>query len=366
MVGLDLSTGQEIRIIDEADVPFWRHRGWSGDQTLVCVHCYAGVDGSARRVALIPKGRVGGRRRAHFAHPPGQAPSGGVHHLESVWHAEGKQDLAAWARTQPGVAEARVEAFTADGRRRSDVQIRFSDGSRVALELQSRWVTDDEWLCRHRDYQRVGVRDVWLWHPRVGVPPIVAEHGQPGWTYATERDRLTALVGTGAARDAGWWDTDDLAPYGPRWPAPRGMRTRAVPVGFDMLTLSPTGPALPEPVVCRWRDQVQAAATAEKTAAEAAEAAQMYARSVAGHAGGVASGPDIAPAADAIAAPSSDAGLGTRRYVDPAAMGQRAGLARIDARPPDAEPDRQLYVCRACDVFLPGDNLDDHLDCRWP
>ena len=121
-----------------------------------------------------------------------------MHHSESVWHAEGKQDLATWARTQPGVADARVEAFTADGRRRSDVQVHFLDGSRVALELQSRWVTDDEWLCRHRDYERVGVRDVWLWHPQVGVPGIVAEHGQPGWTYAADRDRLTAMVGIGA------------------------------------------------------------------------------------------------------------------------------------------------------------------------
>lgn len=355
VVGLDLSTGQEIRIIDEADVSFWRHRGWSGDQTLVCVHCYTDVDGPARPVPLIPKGRIGGRRRAHFAHPSGQGPSGAVHHPESVWHAEGKQDLAAWARTQTGVTEARVEAFTSDGRRRSDVQVHFVDGTRVALELQSRWVTDDEWLCRHRDYERAGVRDVWLWHPRVGVPGIVAEHGQPGWTYAAERDRLTALVGIGAPREPGWWGTDDLESYGPQWPAPPGKRARAVAVGFDTLTLTPDGPALPELVVRRWRDQVHATATAAQAAAQIAVDAAADAGSGAGH----------EPTAHDLAPVSLDAGRQTRRYVD-RAVGTRPGLARIDARPPHSDPASQLYVCRACEVFLPGDGLDDHLDCRWP
>ena len=36
----------------------------------------------------------------------------------------------------------------------------------------------------------------------------------------------------------------------------------------------------------------------------------------------------------------------------------RQGLMRIDARPPDTGPARQLHVCRACDVFLSADVTD--------
>jgi hypothetical protein len=188
----------------------------------------------------------------------------------------------------------------------------------------------------------------------------VAEHGQPGWTYAADRDRLTALVGIGVPREPGWWDTDDLESCGPQWPAPPGMRTRAVSVGLDTLTLTPDGPALPRPLMRRWRDQVHATATAAKAAAKAAAQIAVDPAADAG------SGADREPTTHDLAPASVDAGRRTRRYVDPGAVGTRPGLAHIDARPPHAEPASQLYVCRACDAFLPGDGLDDHLDCRWP
>lgn len=140
------------------------------------------------------------------------------------------------------------------------------------------------------------------------------------------------------------------------------MRTRVVPVGFDTLTLTPDGPALPEPVVRRWRDQVHAAAADATTAAR--DAAQTTTYTAAAADAGCGTGRE--PTADDLAPAPLDTGRQTRRYVDPGAVGTRPGLARIDARPPHAALASQLYVCRACDVFLPGNNLDDHLDCSWP
>jgi competence CoiA-like predicted nuclease len=58
-----------------------------------------------------------------------------------------------------------VEAWTADGRRRSDVEVTMPGGGRLAIELQFSHVTDAEWVARHEDYARDGITDVWLWHP---------------------------------------------------------------------------------------------------------------------------------------------------------------------------------------------------------
>ena len=136
----------------------------------------------------------------------------------------------------------------------------------MALELQSRLVIDDEWLTRPGSYARYGVRDVWLWHPQVGVPGIVAEHGQPGWIYAADRHRLTALVGNGAPREQDWWDAADVEAFGPQWPAPPGRRTRQLPFMLRELAVNPTGVAMPEGVVRCWHDELTAAAATARTA----------------------------------------------------------------------------------------------------
>jgi hypothetical protein len=44
-----------------------------------------------------------------------------------------------------------VEAWTADGRRRSDVRITFVNGRVVAVELQYGRLTDGDWIDRHSD-----------------------------------------------------------------------------------------------------------------------------------------------------------------------------------------------------------------------
>ena len=155
VVGLDLVTRWEVHAGDR-ETWEWHDKGHNGDRTLVCRECYEGMDlpGGPRVVGLVPKGRKGGARRAHFAHPPGMAPPDGRHNPETLWNAEGKQLLRRWAQAQR--ATARVEAWTHDGRRRSDVAVTLPADDHVALEVQLGDITDAEWLARHDDYVQAG------------------------------------------------------------------------------------------------------------------------------------------------------------------------------------------------------------------
>jgi len=185
VVGLDLVTLLEVHA-EDGETWEWREKGHNGDQTLVCLACYQGADlpDGPQVVALVPRGRVGGVRCRHFAHPPGMAPPGGRHSAESLDHSDGKQALRRWAAKQ-GFA-ARVEAWAADGRRRSDVEVIMPGGVRVAIELQCSKITDAEWIARHEDYVRAGITDVWLWHRRIEVPRVVFQYDQPGWRFDLE------------------------------------------------------------------------------------------------------------------------------------------------------------------------------------
>lgn len=192
VIGLDLATGLEVHAEDRKTWE-WRKKGHNGDHTLVCLACYQGADlpDGPRVVALVPKGREGGARRQYFAHPPGTAPPNGRHNPESLEHAHGKQALRRWVVEQ-GFA-AQVEARTADGRRRSDVEVILPGGARVAIELQCSEITDAEWLNRHEDYVRAGIIDVWLWGRGVWIPRAVFRYGQPGWRFDLESGKI-ALV----------------------------------------------------------------------------------------------------------------------------------------------------------------------------
>jgi Competence protein CoiA-like family len=192
VIGLDLATGLEVHAEDRKTLE-WRKKGHNGDQTLVCPACYQGAElpDGPRVVALVPKGKEGGARCRHFAHPPGMAPPSGRHNPESLEHAHGKQALRGWAMDQ-GFA-ARVEAWTGDGRRRSDVEVILPGGARVAIELQCSEITYAEWLDRHEDCVRAGITDVWLWGPGVWIPRVVFRYGQPGWRFDLEAGKI-ALV----------------------------------------------------------------------------------------------------------------------------------------------------------------------------
>ena len=192
VVGLDLATGLEVHAEDRKTWK-WRKKGHNGDQSLVCLACYEGADlpDGPQLVALVPKGKEGGTRCRHFAHPPGMAPPRGRHNPESLEHAHGKQALRGWAMDQGFTA--RVEARTADGRRRSDVEVILPGGARVAIELQCSEITDAEWLDRHEDYVRAGITDVWLWGPGVWIPRVVFRSGQPGWRFDPEARKIALI-----------------------------------------------------------------------------------------------------------------------------------------------------------------------------
>jgi hypothetical protein len=212
VAGLDLETGREVHVSD-ADRDYWHARGYSGRRTLVCALCYTGIDDApGTRVPLVVRGRIGGLRRLHFAHPPGQAPVGG-HHPESVWHLSAKAVLAAWACRQPGVVDVAVERCTPDRARRSDVRVRFYDGRQVALEVQAAPLTDQEWSARHADYQRQGIIDVWLWRPGTRPHWVVIDRGQSLWELDPSKERAYLLLGAAHDRLPSWWTEQDLHLY---------------------------------------------------------------------------------------------------------------------------------------------------------
>lgn len=340
VVGLDLATGLEVVIEHEREVPRWRRKGYRGDRSLVCLHCYhSSPEGSRRLVPLVARGRVDGVRRAHFAHPPGTAPLPGEHHPETVWHAAGKQYLAAWARRQPGVRKATVETWTADRRRRSDVRITFTHGRVVALELQYGQLTDGDWLDRHTDYRDGSVVDVWLWHPRAGVPGIVHNHGYPGWLYGENRDMLHALVAHGhRLRPPHWWTDADPASFFPHWPAHPGDRTFRESIALHQLVLTDAGLRLPADLVQGWAEQ-RASATDHAIAADAATRARAAALRPTEGTTPPAPLPRP-PVAPPWSAPRPSAAV---------QQGGRTAVIRLDAQPPGRDdPTRRRYLCRTC------------------
>ncbi|WP_306307068.1 competence protein CoiA family protein [Nocardia abscessus] len=202
MVALDTLSDQYVCAPTDPEDPrledLWTH-GYTGDRTLVCALCYAGVGAPPGTVVpVVVKGRVGGMRRPHFAHPAVRGPVGGAHDPESVWHLVSKTVLAEWSRTQPGVIDVRTEVWLPNHERRCDVQVVFADGNRVVLEAQRSPVTDADWSRRHRDYVDSGVVDAWLWHPDSPLPWVVladTDHPQQMWLFDPWEPAITLLVG---------------------------------------------------------------------------------------------------------------------------------------------------------------------------
>jgi hypothetical protein len=343
VVGLDLASGREVTVVDELDVPRWRRRGYGGDGTLVCLHCYDGSEGNRRLVPLVARGRVAGLRRAHFAHPPGMAPGPGEHHPESLWHGVGKQRLAAWARRQPGVSGAVVEAWTVDGRRRSDVRVCFDDGREVAFELQYNSMSDAQWLGRHADYQRLGIVDVWLWHLRVGVPGIVHHHGLPGWLLDDGLDVIYALIAVGHREVEKWWEREDAADFFPHWPAHPRDDTRQRAISPDELELSANGLSLPAALISALNARAATGTTNAKLAAQAQAQAT----------------PQQQPA-PRLATPLVSATAIAREAA-------RTAVVRVDAQPSGSDViERRRYLCVACNTGFGESDLGTHRACMRP
>ncbi|MGF6888061.1 hypothetical protein ABIA39_006574 [Nocardia sp. GAS34] len=134
-----------------------RAKGYSGDRSLVCALCYAGVDAtSGAIVPVVVRGRIGGDRRPQFAHPPRLGPTGGLHAPESVWHLASKAILTAWARTQPGVIEVRNEVWLPHCQRRCDVRVYWTATIRSNGQLCRCQHTPTKNLAPERDRDSSG------------------------------------------------------------------------------------------------------------------------------------------------------------------------------------------------------------------
>jgi hypothetical protein len=323
--GLDLSTGRVVQA-DEREVWEWHQKGHNGDRTLVCLECYhhgaGSPDGKSQVVPLVPRGRIGGVRRRHFAHPPGMAPVGG-HSSETAWHWEVKHRLCRWVR-ESARASARVEAWTADGRRRSDVAVTFPGGGRMAIEVQLAPMTDTELLARRDDYARAGTILVWVWQSEKRIPHVLFRFGEPGWVFDPATDRIGLACGRAHAGQT----VNGAAAWGSHWPPCPGddLDVRWMPLSSARLTESGF---LPSPEVAALL-QVEAAEAARRAAAR--DAAR----------------PNDSTIGDLRTArmPSRSSGQSSQPHL----------ALRIDGRPPWSHPLARWYWCPRCD-FLTGAQL---------
>ncbi len=99
------------------------------------------------------------RHRDGFRH----LVSSTAHAPESLFHIEGKAQIAKWARAKyPNVEVVEEQASNTARDRIADVMVNFANGSRVAIEIQYAALTPDAWQLRHDSYAAQGIRDVWL------------------------------------------------------------------------------------------------------------------------------------------------------------------------------------------------------------
>ncbi len=276
VVGFDLETRREVHV-SQRPPEHWKRLGYGGTGQLVCFYCFHGFEAPAgTRVPLVTRGRLGGKARRHFAHPPGQAPVGG-HSPETVWHITTKHTLAGWARTRSGVARVRLEQWTVDHDRRADVEVLLEDGTKVALEAQRMLMTDDGWRARHRDYARQGVVDVWFWRPRVHFPHIVLAEGLPVWFYSVSKRAAATSLGRAHARVHQWWQVSDLSVFGLHHPPCALDQLEQVSMPLGTLGLGRSGAVLPEELQNRLRESQR---EAREEAERRRESQVRYDRSV--------------------------------------------------------------------------------------
>ncbi|MBQ1009436.1 hypothetical protein KBX53_00375 [Micromonospora sp. M51] len=336
VVGLDLRAGSSVHVDDEPKY-VWKAKGYAGDETLVCWHCYDGVDAPAgTRVPLLCRGgRKYGKVRTHFAHPSGQASHGG-HRPKTLWHANAKQTIKRWAKNQPGVTEARTEYWTADGRRRSDVEALLTDGTHLVVEVQQQPLTDEDWTHRHHDYVAAGLVDVWLRHARLGVPGIARSEPQCHWLLSPELDTVGTPLTRPHSFDGDWWNRPDHRFRAPHHPPCPGDMTETRWAALTDFTIGPTGFALPITVLVELRNH----------ASEAARLAETRRRLLTAASGNT--GPGRVPPKPAEPIHS----VAARRLPEPTEPDWHE-VHRIDALPPDADPALRRYRCQICNWVTP-------------
>ncbi|MFD3422604.1 competence protein CoiA family protein [Streptomyces decoyicus] len=255
VVGLDLEGRREVHI-DEKPMDQWRQLGYRHRESVVCAACFYGLDGvpQGTRVPLVSRGRIGGRRRPHFAHPPHMTPPGG-HHPETLWHIEAKLCLQRWAGSLPGVTEVQQEQWIPTRERRADVHVRLADGSLLALEAQSALITDQLWQRRHRDYAAAGIQDVWFMRPGLALPHVLFAEKVPVCVLQLTDRTARVMCGQPHQRIGRWWETQDPTVYALHHPPCPGDDTQEETTALADLGLSASGLVLPESLTRKLADE---------------------------------------------------------------------------------------------------------------
>ncbi|MCZ1012269.1 competence protein CoiA family protein [Streptomyces lydicus] len=246
VVGLDLETGRQVHI-DEQPMDQWRQLGYAHRESVVCAACFSGMDDvtAGTRVPLVPKGRIGGSRRFHFAHPPGMAPPGG-HHPETLWHLEAKLLLERWARALPNVSEVRQEQWIPTRDRRADVHVHLADGSRLALEAQTSLISDQLWQARHRSYTTAGIQDIWFMRPGTSLPHVLFAEQAPLCILDLAERTVHVVWGKPHLHSGRWWEAGDLTVFALHHPPCPGDDIHEERVPLAELGLSTRGLDWPE------------------------------------------------------------------------------------------------------------------------
>jgi hypothetical protein len=234
MIGLDLRTMRVVHPEDE-DGRVWLGKGYRGDRTLVCLHCYLGGDvARGTQVALVCAGSPEGKVRPHFRHPPRLGPRGG-HQPQDRWRDSAVQVMAAILQARPEVERVRVED------ERGIVE--FVDGGRLVLEARDEV---GDFVDRHLAYAAEGAVDVWLWRRR--VPEAAIGDRQCHWLLSDDLARVGVPIAAG--HDRTLWTEDAAAPVdAEHYPPCPGDRVRFVWVPLRDVAVSAQGLAFPADVV---------------------------------------------------------------------------------------------------------------------
>ena len=163
-----------------------------------------------------------------------------------------------------------MEAWTADGRRRSDVAVTFPGGARLAIEVQLGKITDSELLARREDYTRAGIALAWVWHQDMPIPRVLFRFGEPGWVFDPATDRMGLACGRAhPACSSGGTTARDRSPHWPPCPGD-DIEVRWMPLAGVRLT---EAGFLPSPEVAA-RLLEEAAEAAQRAQAEQAAASR--------------------------------------------------------------------------------------------
>jgi hypothetical protein len=247
-----------------------------------------------------------------------------------------------WASSQPAVVEARTEYWAADGRRRSDVEIRLNDGTQLVVEVQQQPLTDDAWTRRHDDYVSAGLVDVWLWHPTLGVPGIARDEPQCNWLLASDLSQIGAPLARSHPRDEGWWEQPNFRLYGLHYPPCPGDAVITRWTDINQYSVDGNGIRLPSSIQRELREQAARAASRARQTRERITATPVPT-------------PRRAKPSPPIRQPTH-----VPRQPTPTAPPEPVWheVHRIDALPPHADSAQRRYRCRTCGL-VNGDVLAD-------